>query len=91
LIPTLERLKQPAVDQPWEGSATGAAKVTMDPSGVTLDIALSRVDPRFSGDLSTTWKRPLDDELLDALPTRALRFEVSPAYVFSSLGVRIRP
>lgn len=91
LIPTLMRLKEPAIDQPWAGTKSGPAKATVDSSGVTLTIALGRVDPRFSGELSARWKTPLDDELLNALPTRELRFAVTPAYVFSSLGVRVRP
>jgi hypothetical protein len=50
-----------------------------------------RVDPRFSGEVSTTFTTHFSDDVLAALPERSLAFHVSPAYVFSILGVRVRP
>lgn len=89
-VPTMPRLDGPAIDQPWLGTS-GPAKVTIDAAGVTLHIALKRVDPRFSGETTTTWKHPFTDDELAALPARTLSFDVSPAFVFASLGVRAKP
>jgi hypothetical protein len=90
LVPTLARLKQPAIDQPWDSPGDGPAKATLDGTGVVLTVDLKRVDPRFSGELSTTWKIEFGEDVLAALPARSLRFSVSPEYVFSSLGVSAR-
>jgi hypothetical protein len=90
-IPTLARLPETPVDRPWSTETHGPATVTVDESGVHMHIALKRVDPRFSGDLDTTWKCPIAADVLASLPSRRLSFDVSPAYVFCSLGVRVRP
>ena len=90
LIPTLARLKEPAIDQPWDPPGEGPAKATIDETGVVLTVDLKRVDPRFNGELSTTWKTGLGEDVLASLPARSLRFHVSPEYVFASLGVRAR-
>ncbi|HEX7824853.1 MAG TPA: hypothetical protein VF477_08135, partial [Mycobacterium sp.] len=89
-IPTLARLAGPAIDQPWDSERRGPAKVALTESGVMLTIDLKRVDPRFSGKFSEEFKVDLDDDVLAALPTRSLAFEISPEYVFHSLGVRPR-
>jgi hypothetical protein len=91
MVPTMPRLHGPAIDQPWSTDATGPATATLDAAGVSLHITLKRVDPRFSGDVTTSWKFALDEAVLATLPTRRLSFDVSPDYVFSSLGVRVRP
>jgi hypothetical protein len=90
LVPTMPRLKEPSIDQPWSTETHGPATVTVDESGVHMHIALKRVDQRFSGDLDTTWKCPIAADVLATLPSRRLSFDVSPAYVFCSLGVRVR-
>jgi len=89
-IPTLARLTEPVIDQPWDSERHGPAKVAVTESGVMLTIDLKRVVPRFSGELSEEFKIELDADVLAALPTRSLAFEVSPEYVFHSLGVRAR-
>jgi hypothetical protein len=55
-----------------------------------LTVNLKRVGPRFSGELSTTWKTEFGEDVLAALPTRSLGFSVSPECVLSCLGVRAR-
>jgi hypothetical protein len=89
-IPTLTRLTGPTIDQPWDAEPHGPARVAVSESGAMLTIDLKRVDPRFSGELSRTFKTVLDASVLAALPTRSLAFQVSPEYVFHSLGVRPR-
>ncbi|WP_029116100.1 hypothetical protein [Mycobacterium sp. URHB0044] len=89
-IPTMRRLTQPVVDQAWDAAQHGPAKVVIDESGVVLTIDLRRVDARFHGEVSETFKTDLSADVLAALPKRALSFDVSPEYVFHSLGVRAR-
>jgi hypothetical protein len=82
--------RQPAIDQGWDDVQRGPAKVEITESGVTLTIDLKRVDPRFHGEMSETFKTELCADVLAALPNRSLAFEVSPDYVLHSLGVRAR-
>jgi hypothetical protein len=90
LLPSIPRLTGPAIDVRWDDGRDGPAKVAIDASGVRLDLAVNRVDPRFRGDLSVTFATELTDEVLAALPRRSLAFSVPPDYVFHMLGVRVR-
>ena len=89
-LPSAPRLKVPAIDQRWDATQSGPAKVTLSEEGVQLDIAVSHVDPRFHGDLTLRYKKPLTAEVLAQLPARSLAFDVSPEYVFHVLGVRAK-
>lgn len=90
LVPTMPRLKVPSIDQPWT-SVAGSATATLAAEGLSLHIALGDVDSRFSGDITTSWRVAVDEAVLAGLPARRLSFDVSSDYVFSSLGVRVRP
>ncbi len=90
LLPTVPRLKGPVIDRRWDDPHDGPAKVTISDAGVTLDIAISHVDPRFGGELSLQFRTALPDDVLTALPSRSLAFAVSPDFVFHLLGVRVR-
>jgi hypothetical protein len=57
---------------------------------VRLDLDVKRVDPRFHGELALDFKTPLTDDVLDALPSRSLAFDVPPEYAFYMLGVRVK-
>jgi hypothetical protein len=89
-IPTLGRLTEPAIDQAWDATQQGPAKVAITETGVTLTIDLKRVAPRFSGEMTETFATDLGAELLTELPAHSLAFRVCPKYVFHSLGVRSR-
>ncbi len=89
LIPSIPRLKGPAIDARWDAQQ-GAAKVAISGSGVRLDLDVSRVDPRFHGDLALEFRMELADDVLAALPARSLAFDVTPEYVFHMLGVRVK-
>lgn len=91
LLPSAPRLKEPLIDQPWDVLQEGPAAVTVAASGLVLELDLRHVDPRFSGQVSVTFPTQVPQDVLDALPTHALAFRVSPAYAFSLLGVRVRP
>ena len=90
LLPTVPRLKGPAIDRRWDDPKDGPANVAVSDAGVQLDLELNRVDPRFRGHLSLQYKTTLPDDVLAALPSRSLAFGVSPDYVFHLLGVRVR-
>ncbi len=90
LLPTVPRLKGPAIDRRWDDPRDGPAKVAVSDAGVQLDLALNHVDPRFRGDLSLRYKMNPPDDVLAALPSRSLAFGVSAAYGFHLLGVRVR-
>jgi hypothetical protein len=90
LLPTIPRLKGPAIDRRWDAADTGAAKVEISEVGMSMHIALDRVDQRFRGDLSLQFDAPLTSDVLAVLPARSLSFEVPPEHVFQMLGVRVR-
>ena len=87
--PSAPRLGGPLIDQKWDAQE-GPVKVTLSESGMQLDIEIGRVDPRFHGHLSLLYRQPLDDDILQQLPARSLRFSVSPEYVLHLLGVRAK-
>jgi hypothetical protein len=90
LIPSVPRLKGPAIDVRWDATQEGPAKVAISESGVRLELAVNRVDPRFHGDLTLEFKTELTEDVLAALPRRSLAFGVPPEYVFHMLGVRVK-
>jgi hypothetical protein len=91
LLPTVPRLKAPAIDRRWDNPKDGPEKVAISDAGVQLDLALNHVDSRFRGDLSLRYKMNPPDDVLAALPSRSLAFGVSADYGFHLLGVRVRP
>jgi hypothetical protein len=90
LLPSIPRLKGPAIDARWEAEQRGPATVAISDAGVRLDVDVKRVDPRFHGELALDFKTPLTDDVLAALPARSLAFGVTPEYVFHMLGVRVK-
>lgn len=90
LLPTVPRLKGPAIDRRWDDPKDGPVRVEIAESGVGMDIDIGHVDPRFRGHLSLRFKTSLPDDVLAALPSRSLAFGVPPDYVFHLLGVRVR-
>jgi hypothetical protein len=90
LLPTVPRLKGPAIDRRWDDQGDGPAKVIISEAGMQFDLDLNRVDARFRGHLSLNCKMSLPHNVLAALPSRSLSFGVSPDYVFHLLGVRVR-
>jgi hypothetical protein len=90
LLPSMPRLKGPAIDAWWDAEQHGPATVAISEAGVRLDVDVKRVDPRFHGELALDFKTPLTDDVLAALPARSLAFGVTPEYVFHMLGVRVK-
>jgi hypothetical protein len=90
LLPTVPRIEGPLIDARWDAQAEGPGRITIDAEGMTLDVPLKEVDPRFTGDLAMAFRTALTDEVLNELPTRSLHIPVSPENVFRLLGVRVR-
>ncbi len=90
LVPSMPRLKAPAIDALWSAANDGPVKVAISESGVQLSLAVNQVDPRFHGDLALTFKTDIASDILAALPRRSLALTVEPEYVFHVLGVRVK-
>lgn len=78
------------IDQRWDTPQNGAVTAQLSSTGLQLDVDVARVDPRFTGQLSLTYKATIPDEVLSRLPTRALSFDVPPEYVLRAVGVPAR-
>lgn len=91
LLPTLQMLKEPAIDQRWDAAQEGPARVGISGDGVKVEFELPHIDARFRGEMSLDFRTPLTDDVLAALPCFSLAFAVSPTYVFHMLGVRAKP
>jgi hypothetical protein len=74
LLPTVPRLKGPAIDRRWDDPTDGPAKVAVSDAGMRFDLDVNRVDPRFHGHLSLNYKMTLPDDVVAALPSRSLEF-----------------
>ncbi|MGY4712606.1 hypothetical protein ACXDF8_24145 [Mycolicibacterium sp. CBM1] len=79
------------LDVRWDATAGGAVAAEISSSGITLDVDVDAVDPRFSGSLSLKYKTEIPDDVLVRLPTTHLAFDVPPEYVFRAVGVPHNP
>ncbi|WP_156687485.1 hypothetical protein [Mycobacterium sp. Marseille-P9652] len=86
----LPKLAGPTVDARWDGQ-TGAARVEISSTGLQVDVDVSQVDPKFTGELSLHYKAAIPDDILEALPRRSLTFDMPPEYVFRAVGVTYSP
>jgi hypothetical protein len=87
----LPKLAGPTVDARWDAPQTGAAKVEISSTGVQVDVDVSEVDKKFSGQLSLHYKAALAADVLAGLPRRSLAFDMPPEYVFRAVGVTYSP
>jgi hypothetical protein len=87
----LPRLAGPTVNVCWDAPQTGAAKVEISSTGLQVDVDVSRVDEKFSGELSLHYKVAIAADVLDGLPQRSLAFDMPPDYVFRAVGVTYSP
>lgn len=87
----LPRLAGPTVNVRWDGPQTGAARVEISDTGLQLEVDVSAVDEKFSGELSLHYKVGIPADVLGALPRRSLAFDMPPEYVFRAVGVTYSP
>ena len=75
-----------AIDSQW-GLPRGPARVTIDSSGLRIDIALRGVDPGFSGSMTLNYKHTLAEQVLAKLPASQLWCGIDPVVVYRAAGV----
>jgi hypothetical protein len=76
-----------SIDCPWD-SNKGPARATIGEKGLQIEIDLHGVDPAFSGSMRLNYKKTIPDDVLEKLPTTALRFRIDPVFVYRAAGVR---
>ncbi|HYQ34358.1 MAG TPA: hypothetical protein VER10_00570 [Mycobacterium sp.] len=76
-----------SIDCTWD-TDKGPAHATVTDKGVQIEIDLHGVDPAFSGSMKLNYKKTIPDDVLQKLPTTALRFPVDPVFVYRAAGVR---
>lgn len=94
VLPTLSmlpRLAGPTVNVAWDAPQTGAAQVEISSTGLQVDVDVSRVDEKFSGELSLHYKVAIPADVLSGLPRHSLAFDMPPEYVFRAVGVTYSP
>ncbi|ETB09029.1 hypothetical protein O980_20760 [Mycobacterium avium subsp. paratuberculosis 08-8281] len=87
----LPRLAGPTVNVAWDAPQTGAAQVEISSTGLQVDVDVSRVDEKFSGELSLHYKVAIPADVLSGLPRHSLAFDMPPEYVFRAVGVTYSP
>lgn len=87
----LPKLAGPTVNVPWDAPGTGAAKVEISAAGLHVNVVVSQVDEKFSGELSLHYKLAIPADVLTGLPRRSLAFDMPPDYVFRAVGVTYSP
>ncbi len=90
-LSVVPKLAGRAIDVRWGQALSGIATAEISPTGLQLELDVSEVDPRFSGQLSLHFKDAIPDEVLARLPRRSLAFDVPPEYVFRAVGVTYSP
>jgi len=76
-----------SIDSHWDTNH-GPGRAAFTDKGLVIDIDLHGVDHAFSGAMKLNYKKKIPDEVLDKLPTTALRFPVTPNFVYPAAGVR---
>jgi hypothetical protein len=87
----LPKLAGPTVEVRWDAAETGAAKAEISSSGLHVEVDVAQVDPKFSGELSLTYKTTIPADVLSALPLRSLAFDMPPENVYRAVGVTYSP
>jgi len=87
----LPRLAGPTVNVRWSAPQTGGAKVEISSSGLQVDVDVSQVDDKFSGELSLHYKVDIPADVLSGLPQHSLAFDMPQEYVFRAVGVTYSP
>ena len=87
----LPKLAGPTVDARWDATQSGAATAEISPTGLQVEVRVDEVDQVFAGHLSLHYKLAVPDDVLAALPSRTLNFDIPPENVLRAVGVTYRP
>ncbi len=90
-LSSVPKLAGRTVDHRWDAAQTGAVAAELSATGLTLDVDVAAVDPRFSGELSLHYKADIPADVLTRLPRTSLAFDVPPEFVFRAVGVPYHP
>lgn len=90
-LSSVPKLAGRTIDLRWDAPQTGAVKAELSETGLTLDVDLDAVDPRFSGELSLQYKEHIPADVLALLPRTSLAFDPPPEYIFRAVGVAYHP
>lgn len=91
MLSVVPKLAGRSVDARWDATQAGAAIAEISPTGLQLDLDVTNVDPRFSGQLSLHFKADIPEDVLTQLPLRTLAFDVPTEYVNRAVGVTYSP
>ncbi len=86
----LPKLAGVTVDACWDAQA-GAARAEISSAGLAVDVDVSQVDDKFSGELSLLYKATIPADVLSGLPARSLSFDMAPDCVVRAVGVTYSP
>lgn len=87
LFPTRGDGNLRCIDSRWD-ARRGPARAAISEKGLSIEIDLHGVDKAFSGAMKLNYKRKIPAEVLDQIPAKALRFSVTPNFVYRAVGVR---
>jgi hypothetical protein len=87
----LPKLAGVTVDARWDAGPDGAAVAQISATGLEVDVDVSHVDEKFSGDLSLLYKAEIPADVLSGLPARSLRFDMPPDCIVRAVGVTYSP
>lgn len=87
----LPKLAGVTVDARWDSVPGGAATAEISSAGLAVHADVSRVDEKFSGELSLLYKAEIPADVLSGLPARSLTFHMSPDCIVRAVGVTYSP
>lgn len=90
-LSTVPKLAGRTIDLRWDAPQAGAVKAELSESGLLLEVNVTEVDSRCTGQLSLHYKDTIPEEILIGLPRTSLAFDVPPEYVFRAVGVPYHP
>jgi hypothetical protein len=90
-LSSVPKLAGRMIDQRWDAPQTGAVRARLSETGLLLDVDVTAVDPRCSGELSLHYKEDIAPAVLERLPRTELAFDVPPEFVFRAVGVAYHP
>ncbi|OBG84420.1 hypothetical protein A5698_00785 [Mycobacterium sp. E136] len=90
-LSTVPKLAGRTIDQRWDAPQSGNVTAELSAAGMHIDVDITAVDSRFSGQLSLNYKVAIPEDVLARVPRRSLSFDVPPEYVFRAVGVPYHP
>jgi hypothetical protein len=90
-LSSVPKLAGRVIDQRWDAPQSGVVAADISEAGLHINVDVGQVDPRCSGHLSLHYKETLPADVLAALPSRSLAYDVPPEWVFRAVGVPYRP